>query len=188
MKYSTKVSDAVHVLVFVALNVDGDLSSDRIAESVRTNPAFVRQLMSSLRRAGIIASVRGHARPSLARPADEITLLDVYKAVEGDKPLLHLDTHTNPECGVGVNIQLALQTYYDRVQRDAEASMAGITLEDIISSYHERVEAVGGLRGLFIGAEDSTAHEAPDDREGQRGLRGGRGHPRVRLHRQHLGI
>ena len=43
-----------------------------------------------------------------------ITLLDIYKAVEGDKSLLHLDTHTNPECGVGIYIQLSLQDYFDR--------------------------------------------------------------------------
>lgn len=158
MKYSTKVSDAVHILVFMVVNDDGDLTSNRIAESVRTNPAFVRQLMSSLRRAGIIASVRGHARPSLARPAEEITLLDVYRAIEGDKPLLHLDTHTNPECGVGVNIQLALQDYYDRVQRDAEASMAGMTLADIIASYHERVDALGGLRNRVSRFQNPIDH------------------------------
>lgn len=139
MKYSTKVSDAVHIMVFIAASGEEDLCSDRLAESIRTNPAFVRQIMSMLRRAGLIDSVRGHARPSLARPASEISLLDVYKAVEGDKPLLHLNTHTNPECGVGVNIQLALQDYYDMVQADAEGCMSRITLEDIIRSYRERV-------------------------------------------------
>ena len=34
-----------------------------------------------------MTSVAGHARPSLSKPADQITLLDIYKAVEGDKPL-----------------------------------------------------------------------------------------------------
>ena len=38
-----------------------------------------------------MTSVAGHARPSLSKPADQITLLDIYKAVEGEKPLLHLD-------------------------------------------------------------------------------------------------
>ena len=58
-----------------------------------------------------MTSVAGHARPSLSKPADQITLLDIYKAVEGEKPLLHLDTHTNPDCGVGINIQLSLQDF-----------------------------------------------------------------------------
>ena len=107
---------------------------------MRTNPGYVRQLMSALRRGGIISSTRGHAKPMLAKDAGEITLRDVYKAIEGDKPLLHLDTHTNPECGVGVNIQLALQEYYDRIQIAAEAEMARITLQDVLDGYHERIK------------------------------------------------
>ena len=112
MKYSTKLSDAVHIMAFIEINHDFDLSSTAIATSIQTNPAFVRQIMMKLRKAGLMSSVTGHAKPSLAKPAEQITLLEIYKAVEGDKPLLHLDTHTNPECGVGVNIQLALLDYY----------------------------------------------------------------------------
>ena len=37
-------------------------------------------------------------------------MYDIYRAVEGDKPLLHLDTDTNPDCGIGINIQFALGT------------------------------------------------------------------------------
>lgn len=139
MKYSTRLSDAVHILVLISENKDGTLSSSDIAASVYTNPSYVRQLMSSLRNSGIISSVRGLATPTLVKEASCVTLLDIYKAVEGDKPLLHLDTHTNPECGVGMNIQFALAGYYDRVQQDAEHSMQGISLQDIINSYYERI-------------------------------------------------
>lgn len=138
MKYSTKLSDAVHIMAFVAINQDFDLSSNAIAASVQTNPAFVRQIMMKLRKAGLMSSVTGHAKPTLTKPADRITLLDIYKAVEGNKPLLHLDTHTNPECGVGMNIQLALQDYYQEVQEAAEQRMEEITLQDIIASYHQK--------------------------------------------------
>ena len=139
MKYSTKVSDAVHILAFIQLNPTGSLSSGSIAESIRTNPGCVRQLMSALRRSGLLSSVQGHPRPSLTRKPSAITLLDIYKAVEGNKPLLHLDTHTNPECGVGVNIQLALQDYYERIQQCAEMEMQRISLADILRSYNERL-------------------------------------------------
>lgn len=141
MKYSTRLSDAVHVLALIAINQDDfDLSSTSIAASVQTNPGYVRQIMMKLRQAGLMSSVTGHVRPALAKPVEQISLLDIYKAVEGDKPLLHLDTHTNPECGVGVNIQLALQEYYNQVQQDAEASMRKISLQDIIHSFESRMQ------------------------------------------------
>ena len=46
MKYSTRVSDAVHIMAFIVLNPKGSLSSNSIAESLHTNPGCVRQLMS----------------------------------------------------------------------------------------------------------------------------------------------
>ena len=139
MKYSTKLSDAVHIMSFIAINQDFDLSSAAIATRIQTNPAFVRQIMMKLRKAGLMSSVTGHAKPALTRSAKEITLFDIYKAVEGDKPLLHLDTHTNPECGVGMNIQLALQDYYHEVQQAAEEKMSKISLQDIVDSYEKRI-------------------------------------------------
>ena len=138
MKYSTKLSDTVHVMVLIAINQENSLSSASIAESVHTNPGFVRQLMLKLKKAGLMTSVAGHARPSLSKPADQITLLDIYKAVEGEKPLLHLDTHTNPDCGVGINIQLSLQEFYNEIQKTAEEKMNMITLQDIINTYYQR--------------------------------------------------
>ena len=140
MKYSTRLSDAVHILAFIALSPDCDLTSNKLAESIQTNPAYVRQLMSALRTGGLLVSVKGHPRPALAREPEKITLLDAYRAVEGDKPLLHQDTHTNPACGVGVNIQLALQSFYMDIQLAAENRMRQITLRDILDQYHARVK------------------------------------------------
>lgn len=139
MKYSTRVSDAVHIMAFIVLNPKDSLSSGSIAESIHTNPGCVRQLMSALRRAGLLSSVQGHPTPSLTAAPSAITLLDIYKAVEGDKPLLHLDTHTNPECGVGIYIQLSLQDYFDRIQETAEKEMKKITLQDILDRYHDKI-------------------------------------------------
>ena len=41
MKYSTKLSDTIHILIFIALGDGEQLSSTKIAESIKTNPAFV---------------------------------------------------------------------------------------------------------------------------------------------------
>ncbi|HIX23402.1 MAG TPA: Rrf2 family transcriptional regulator [Candidatus Lachnoclostridium avicola] len=140
MKYPTKLSDAVHILAFLALHPGANLTSERIAESIQTNPGYVRQLMSALRRGGLLTSVKGHPRPALTREPEQITLLDVYRAVEGDKPILHQDTHTNPACGVGVNIQLALADCYQEVQKSAEEKMREITLAQILARYHQKLE------------------------------------------------
>ena len=137
MKYPTKLSDAVHILAFIALHPEANLTSEKIAESIQTNAGYVRQLMSALRKGGLLNSVKGHPRPALAKEPCQITLLDAYRAVEGDKPLLHQDTHTNPACGVGVNIQLVLRDCYDLVQTKAEDAMRSITLQEVLDRYEK---------------------------------------------------
>ena len=85
MKYSTKLSDAVHILAFIVLNPNGSLTSDSIAKSV----------------------------------------------------------HTNPECGVGIYIQLSLQDFFDQIQQKAEEEMKSITLQDVIDRYEEKTAHLG---------------------------------------------
>lgn len=138
MKYSTKLSDTIHLLVFLYLGEGQRMTSTRIAESVKTNPAYIRQLMSALKNAGIISSTQGQANASLTRAPEKITMLDIYRAVEGKKPLLHQDIHTNPECGVGVNIQLSIGEFYQDIQLVAEKKMDEITLRDIIERYYKK--------------------------------------------------
>jgi DNA-binding IscR family transcriptional regulator len=132
MKYSHKLSDAVHILAYVHIYADGDLSSAAIAASVEANQSMVRQMMAKLVKAGLLNTQPGKVAPALAKDPHDITLLDVYRAVEGNQDLLHIDDKTNPLCIVGGNIQDTLNDIYASVQRDAEASMAKHTLAAII--------------------------------------------------------
>ena len=142
MKYSRKLSDTIHTLAFICLGEKAHLTSAKIAESVKTNPAYIRQLMSSLKNAGLISNTQGQANASLTKPAEQITMLEIYRAVEGEKPLLHLDIDTNPECGVGIYVQLAIGDFYKEIQAAAEAKMTEITLQDIIDRYYEKKEGI----------------------------------------------
>jgi Rrf2 family protein len=60
------------------------LSSRRMAEFYGLPPAYLSKLLKSLVRAGILDATTGpRGGFRLARPADEITVLDVMEAVEG---------------------------------------------------------------------------------------------------------
>ncbi|WCJ48292.1 Rrf2 family transcriptional regulator [Levilactobacillus brevis] len=123
MRYSHKLSDAVHILAYIVIYRDHDLSSAAIAARVTSNPALVRRLMGALRRANLLATTQGAAAPKLARDPALITLLDIYRAVENPGDLLHVDEETNPKCIVGGNIQATLETAYSEVQQAAERQM-----------------------------------------------------------------
>ena len=145
MKYSTKLSDTIHILIFIALGDDEQLSSTKKLQksNQRQNPAYVRQLMANPEKMQALLSTHKVMRmPLLQKSADKITMYDIYRAVEGDKPLLHLDTDTNPDCGIGINIQFAIGDFYHEIQNMVDEKMKSITLQDIIDRYYFKIRKV----------------------------------------------
>lgn len=98
--------------------------------------------MSALKKAGLLTNTQGQANAELTRNPCEITVLDVYRAIEGTKPLLHWDIDTNPDCGVGIYVQLSIADMYQEIQQAAEQKMQVITLQDILDLYHKKLEAL----------------------------------------------
>lgn len=137
MKYSHKLSDAVHILAFIAI-FDNHPTSAAIAGSIESNPSLVRRLMAQLVKAGLLTTHPGVAGAELAKPAVAISLLDVYQAIDDSQQLLHVDPKTNMACPVGANIQDTLDGVYARVQQAAEAEMAAITLATIVQDIQQR--------------------------------------------------
>lgn len=138
MKFSHKLSDAIHILAYLDIFKDGDRSSKQIAASIEANPSVVRSLMSDLRRAGLIQSQQGAPNATLAKDPANITLLDVYHALNMNHDLLHIDLKTNPNCLVGANIQDTLNEVYAQVQVAAEAQLQATTLQDVITGILHR--------------------------------------------------
>lgn len=135
MKVSTRFSDSIHLLAFITIfKGKMSLTSDNIAASIETSPVMVRRLMSELKKAGLIETRHGAADPKLAREPNDISLLDIYLAIEKDKPLFEIDHKTNPECPVGGNIQSTLKEYYSQAEYAAKAKLNQIKLADIIDT------------------------------------------------------
>lgn len=134
MRVSTRFSDSIHLLAYLQIYADTRLTSDAIAGSIETSPVVVRRLMSKLRQAGLITTTPGTAQPVLAKPLSQISLLSIFYAVEGDKPLFAVDPKTNPACVVGGNIQNVLRQYYQDAQTAAEARLAKTSMQDIVDN------------------------------------------------------
>ncbi len=83
MAANTRFSTGVHALVLLALEPDALQTSETIAGKLATNPVVIRRVFSLLREAEIVISHKGPSGGSqLARSAKEITLKDIYKALE----------------------------------------------------------------------------------------------------------
>lgn len=135
MKAATRFSDSIHILAFINIYQGKlPLTSNNIASSIETSPVVVRRLMSQLRKAGLLNTVHGAAEPTLTKDPVEISLYDIYLAVEDDAHLFTIDRKTNPQCIVGGNIQESLSEVYHQAEVAAEAKLARTSLQDIIDS------------------------------------------------------
>jgi Rrf2 family protein len=84
MRVSAKADYAVRAAVELAAAGDGPLKGDRIAEAQQIPSNFLENILSDLRNAGIVMSRRGaDGGYWLARPADEVSIADVIRAVDG---------------------------------------------------------------------------------------------------------
>jgi Rrf2 family protein len=132
MSASTRLAVATHVLAALALAGGRAVSSELIAHSVSTNPAFIRRLLASMARAGLTTSQLGTGGGALlARSADEITLLDVHHAVD-EPPLLGVH-HGGPNlaCPLGKNILPILDAELAAATSAFERSLARTTIADV---------------------------------------------------------
>lgn len=85
MRTTAKADYAVRAAVELAAVGTGDpVKAEQIAEAQSIPLNFLENILAELRRAGIVESRRGAAGGYLlARPAEEITVADVIRAVEG---------------------------------------------------------------------------------------------------------
>jgi Rrf2 family protein len=133
MTISSRFAVAVHILTLLETSGGAPVTSEWIAGSVNTNPAVVRRILCMLARAGLTSSRLGVGGGSfLARPASEITLREVFRAVdEGELFAMHRE-RPNPKCPVGRNIQAVLERTAGAAQRALEDELSRTTVSDVL--------------------------------------------------------
>lgn len=134
MQISSRFTIAIHIFCCIdAFENDRKVTSEFLASSVEVNPVVIRRILSQLKGAGLVQVQRGTGGTKIARPLEEITFLDIYKAVEcvGDGELFHFHENPNIECPVGKNIHHVLDEKLERVQSAMERELSSITLADV---------------------------------------------------------
>lgn len=133
---STRFSIAVHTLSLIAVSPN-DCTGDFIAGSVNTNPVVIRRIMGMLKKAGLVEVRPGVGGASLLKDPSEITLLDVYRAVNvtEENQLFRIHENPNIRCLVGRNIEQVLQAELRDAQSAMEQRLAQTTLAQLIGKF-----------------------------------------------------
>lgn len=135
MQISSRFTIAVHVLICIeTFKDDNKVTSDFLASSVNVNPVVIRRLLQQLKKAGIVSVIRGSGGTNIEKPIDEITLLDVYNAVEcvDEGELFHFHENPSPLCPVGRNIHNILDGRLEKIQNAMEKEMKSVTIQDVM--------------------------------------------------------
>jgi Rrf2 family protein len=133
MSTSSRFAVAVHVMTLMARAGDEAITSEAVAESVNTNPVVIRRILCELARAELVVSQKGAGGGSrLARTPEQITLLDVYQAVETKNVFCLHRQRPSRYCPVGGRIEAVLEDVLEEVNTAVEAVLSRRTLADVL--------------------------------------------------------
>jgi len=139
MVANSRFAVSVHVLAYLAFKQGEPVSSVEIASSVNTNPVTIRRLLILLQRAHLVAAQKGaHGGFYLTSTAQNITLREVYRAVEPAPDFGMASFAPNTHCPVGSKIAAVLARAFSKAQSQMEAELAAISIADI----HREVASV----------------------------------------------
>jgi len=136
MAANSALAGAIQILSVLAWRGDQETTSDMLASSLRTNPVVVRRVLKSLERRGLVEVRAGrHGGVALVRSPAEITLEDIYKAVEPDGSLFALRKRGSPRC----RVHLAMKTLLPPVFGEADAAVDRVLRQIKLSTLIEQI-------------------------------------------------
>ena len=143
MQITSKFTVAVHILTCIDI-FGGQMrvTSDFLSGSTGVNAVIVRNVLGQLRNAGIVETRQGSGGAHLAKALDEITLYDIYKAVDcvDDEGLFHFHENPNVDCPVGRNIHKAMDSRLDAAQTALENELKSTTLAEVVADTRKIID------------------------------------------------
>ena len=128
MRISAKADYAIRAAAELAA-APGLLKGEQIASAQSIPIKFLENILAELRHAGLVASHRGaEGGYSLARPAAEIRLADVIRAVDG--PLAHV-RGTRPESLEYAGAAAPLRDVWIALRKNIRGVLETVTLADL---------------------------------------------------------
>jgi Rrf2 family protein len=129
MAANTRFATGVHALALLAAEPDALQTSDDVARLLNTNPVVIRRVFSMLHQAGLVASQKGPRGGSrLARPAKQITLAQIYNAVDGGE-LFHTADFGAPDTG---KMSAKLKDIFADAESALRDELAKTSLSDLV--------------------------------------------------------
>jgi Rrf2 family protein len=133
MAQSTKLASAAYIMAYVARHEPEHVTTESIARVLKDHPARVRQIVSTLVKAGLIKSLRGaQGGIVLARPASKINFGEIYAAIGEKSPLALAMRNDDPGRHYACNVHDVLHGVYGDIEAAALRRLRRVTLDKVI--------------------------------------------------------
>ena len=157
MRVSAKADYAIRAAVELAAAGEGPTKGDRIAQAQEIPVNFLENILVDLRNAGIVASRRGaDGGYWLARPAAEISLADVIRAVDG--PLANVRGVRSEQIEYAGSAE-PLRDVWVAVRASLRSVLEAVTLADLAAGELPEQRARAGCRPGRLGAALAETRE-----------------------------
>jgi len=139
MANNTQFSIAIHVMAALACGCGKDITSSALAASVNTSPSFVRRVLAKLSRAGLVETATGKAGKTwLARDPKQISLLNIYQAVDAPRAFAIHNYAEQKGCLVSCHIKQALDKALGKTQKAMESSLGQMSLAQVVTDVKKK--------------------------------------------------
>ncbi len=141
MRQDSRLSRMLHVLIHMGRH-NGAMTSDMIASMLDANPVVIRRTMAGLRESGYVRSEKGHGGGwTLTRSLEELTLLDIHRAVGEPSIFAVGPAYDMPGCPIEKAVNETLKAVFDDAEQLLMKRFAGVTLADIAASFQATGDA-----------------------------------------------
>jgi Rrf2 family protein len=131
MRLSARADYALRAAIEIATIGDSHVTAEQVARAQQIPVKFLETILTQLRRANLVRSQRGPDGGFwLARPADEITLADIIRAIDGQ--LLGVRGE-RPENVSYPGVAEPLQQVWIALRANERAVLEQVSLSDIVS-------------------------------------------------------
>ena len=137
MQISSKFTIAIHMLLCAEIFGDSHkVTSDFMAGSIGTNPVIVRNILKQLKDANIINVIRGTGGVEIIKPINQITLYDIYVAVDtaNKDGIFSFHKKPNKNCPIGQNIHKILDDKLKKVEEAFDNELRKTTLLELVKN------------------------------------------------------
>ena len=137
----TKFAVAIHSMIFISESEEA-MTSDTLAETLNTNPSYVRRILTSLVKAGMISSASKTKGCALLKAPEDIRLTEIYDAVEPGVNKLNMNLSQNPDTGIhlGKCERPVIEGLFREMENAVEKILAEKTLRDLINSVRQHTK------------------------------------------------